>query len=94
VLAIAGNDANKNPVAIACRGIAACEDLLAQAGLDVFVVCAQDIGVVQVHLGRLVGGGAGAEWSVRYDCDDKSIRILWRQPAPFKIEGYRLPFKR
>jgi hypothetical protein len=71
VLAIAGNDANRNPIAVACRGIAACEDLLAQAGLDVFVVCAQDIGVVEAHLGRLVRG----EWSALYDCERKSIRI-------------------
>jgi hypothetical protein len=59
VLAIAGNQANRNPVAVACRGIAACEDLLAQAGLEVFVVCGEDIVAVQAYLGRFAAATGG-----------------------------------
>jgi hypothetical protein len=59
VLTFAGNENGRNPIEIVCAALLACEELIATAGLEIYLVCREETAMVVSSLRRFVEMSGG-----------------------------------
>jgi hypothetical protein len=54
ILTLAADSLNKIPVELVCSAISACEDVIMNCGLEIILVCTENVGIVSQHLEHLM----------------------------------------